>query len=143
MRSQSGPRFRPAILALSGPLIPRVVFVLEGWTSASLNLSLLCPCLALPCLALSSPVCMSRPFAHSRPRPRHRYQCAVPDPLPRGNHDTVEARYPRRRVCTSDSGGFINGDVILGRAQGLDLLGPNLGIRTMARPCQPSCPISF
>lgn len=87
MRSQSGPRFRPAILALSGPLIPRVVFVLEGWTGASLNLYLLCPCLALSCLVLASlhvsslcaqpaqaqaqvPVRRARPVASWQPRHR-------------------------------------------------------------------------
>lgn len=31
------PRFRPVILALPGPLIPRVILVLEGWTGAGLS----------------------------------------------------------------------------------------------------------
>lgn len=81
------PWFRPVILALPGPLIPRVIFVLEGWTSASLNLSDL-PCPALPCLPVFARLCMSRRCA----QPATRYMCQNPPssarPVPRGNHDT-------------------------------------------------------
>lgn len=123
------PWFRPVILALPGPLIPRVIFVLEGWTSASLNLSVL-PCPALPCLPVFARLCMSRRCA--QPATRYMYQTPppppqVPDPcLVATTTHRREARYPRRRACTSDSGGFINGDDILG-GPGLGLLGPKLG----------------
>lgn len=66
--------FALPILALPGPLIPRVVFVSEGWTSASLNLSLLA--LVLP---LSSSLHVSSP-REAVTGPMYRYQCAVPDP---------------------------------------------------------------
>lgn len=129
------PWFRPVILALPGPLIPRVIFVLEGWTSASLNLSVLpclsCPaCPALPVLPHPSCLCPSlhvsslRTAGHQVHVPKNPQ---VPEPyrVATTTHNR-EARYPRRRACTSDSGGFINGDDILG-GPGLDLLGPKLG----------------
>lgn len=75
---------------------------------------------------VSARPCMSRRCAQPA---RHVDQNPLlpkcPNPLPRGNQ-SQEARYPRRRDCTSDSGGFINGDDILGGLD-LDLLGANLG----------------
>lgn len=118
------------VLALPGPLIPRVIFVLEGWTSASLNLSVL-PCPACPACPAPSflplPVFACLIAAHSRSRGTCTEKTSSARAVPRGNHDTE----PRGAIseaagCTSDSGGFINGDDILG-GPGLDLLGPNLG----------------
>lgn len=107
------------ILALPGPLIPRVILVLEGWTGAGLNLSVSLSCHALPVLSLLCPslhvsslrtAAQAHLFQNQTPQVRRPVPCLV---ATTGAHSR-EARYPRRRACTSDSGGFINGDDILG-----------------------------
>lgn len=82
------PWFRPVSLALPGALIPRVIFVLEGWTSPSLNLSVL-PCPALSCHVLPVFARLSMSRGCAQPATRYKLPKTLKCPAaPRGNHGT-------------------------------------------------------
>lgn len=114
--TQSHPWFRPAILALPGPLIPRVIFVLEGWTSASLNLSV------LPVLPISA--CLVA--AHSRlgTSTSTSAQCARPVTAWQPRH---QSRRDIRRGGSALATLAASSTAMTSWGPGPDLLGPILG----------------
>lgn len=77
------------------------------------------------------------------------YQCQYPTRSTRATRvatktpPLIEARYPRGRDRTKDSGGFINGDDILGPRPRLVRAKPVHSDDGQALPTQPACPISF